>query len=144
MSNRLASVWTTIDDLTGKVAISIMKAKNELKRPGWERAKDYDEVSLLREIREVKEENEMLHEQINKYFDIGKFPIGWRLHLISCMMQFSNVPLIDYHSVLENTYIFLEKMKTNEMDIIIQKEIENQLAKLHELIVEDMNDLRYR
>lgn len=33
MKNRLASIWATPEDLTGKLAISIMKAKTEIKRP---------------------------------------------------------------------------------------------------------------
>lgn len=60
MTNRLASIWKSTDDLTGKLAISIMKAKTEIKRPGWQRAVDFDEVSLRREIMELKNENEQL------------------------------------------------------------------------------------
>ena len=60
MTNRLASIWGTIEDLTGKLAISIMKAKVEIKRPGWQRAVDFDEASLRREIMELKNENEQL------------------------------------------------------------------------------------
>ena len=50
MQNRLASIWKSSDDLTGKVAISIMKAKSEIVRPGWQRGNDFDEASLRREI----------------------------------------------------------------------------------------------
>ena len=60
MTNRLASIWGTTEDLTGKLAISIMKAKAEIKRPGWQRAVDFDEASLRREIMELKNENEQL------------------------------------------------------------------------------------
>lgn len=45
MRNRLASIWRSSDDLVGKLAISIMKAKTEISRPGWQRA-TYDEISL--------------------------------------------------------------------------------------------------
>lgn len=37
MGNRLASVWKDQPDLMGKVAIAIMQAKKEIKRPGWHR-----------------------------------------------------------------------------------------------------------
>lgn len=37
MNNRLASVWQDMSDLIAKVAISIMRAKTEIKRPGWHR-----------------------------------------------------------------------------------------------------------
>lgn len=60
MTNRLASIWESTEDLTGKLAISIMKAKAEIKRPGWQRAVDFDEASLRREIMELKNENEQL------------------------------------------------------------------------------------
>lgn len=60
MTNRLASIWGSTEDLTGKLAISIMKAKAEIKRPGWQRAVDFDEASLRREIMELKNENEQL------------------------------------------------------------------------------------
>lgn len=60
MTNRLASIWASTEDLTGKLAISIMKAQTEIKRPGWQRAVDFDEASLRREIMELKSENEQL------------------------------------------------------------------------------------
>lgn len=60
MTNRLASIWGSTEDLTGKLAISIMKAKAEIKRPGWQRGVDFDEASLRREIMELKNENEQL------------------------------------------------------------------------------------
>lgn len=58
MTNRLASIWKTTEELTGKLAISIMKAKTEIKRPGWQRAVDFDEATLRREIMELRQENE--------------------------------------------------------------------------------------
>lgn len=66
MTNRLASIWKTTDDLTGKLAVSIMKAKVEIKRPGWQRAVDFDEASLRREIMELKDRNENLLEDLKK------------------------------------------------------------------------------
>lgn len=66
MTNRLASIWKTTDDLTGKLAVSIMKAKVEIKRPGWQRAVDFDEASLRREIMELKNRNEELLEDLKK------------------------------------------------------------------------------
>lgn len=60
LTNRLASIWSSTEDLTGKLAISIMKAKTEIKRPGWQRAVDFDEASLRREIMELKCKNEQL------------------------------------------------------------------------------------
>lgn len=66
MNNRLASIWSNISDLNGKLAISIMKAFKEISRPGWQRGVDFDEVKLRREIMELLSENKQLKEQINK------------------------------------------------------------------------------
>lgn len=64
MGNRLASVWRTVDELIGQVAISIMKAKTDFSRPGWQRGTDYDEGSLRRQIMNLQEENTMLNNNI--------------------------------------------------------------------------------
>ena len=64
MTNRLASIWATPEDLTGKLAISIMKARTEIKRPGWQRAVDFDKASLRREIMELKNENKKLADDL--------------------------------------------------------------------------------
>lgn len=64
MTNRLASVWHTSDELTGKLAVSIMNEKSQIKRPGWQRAVDFDEVSLRREIMKLQESNQKLKEEL--------------------------------------------------------------------------------
>lgn len=64
MNNRLASIWKSSEDLSGKLAVSIMKAKNEIKRPGWQRATDFDEASLRREIMELTVENQKLEKDL--------------------------------------------------------------------------------
>lgn len=66
LTNRLASIWSSTEELTGKLAISIMKAKTEIKRPGWQRAVDFDEASLRREIMELKSENEQLAKDLKE------------------------------------------------------------------------------
>ena len=50
MNNTLATIRKMSDELVGALATSIMKAKNEIARPGWQRGTDYGEVSLRREI----------------------------------------------------------------------------------------------
>ena len=66
MTNRLASIWKSADELTGKLAVSIMKAKAEISRPGWQRGADYDEASLRRDIMSLQEENKRLSEELSK------------------------------------------------------------------------------
>jgi hypothetical protein len=57
MSNRLASIWKTSDELTGRLAVAIMMAKTENIRPGWQRATDYDEAMLRRQIMDLQNQN---------------------------------------------------------------------------------------
>ena len=66
MTNRLASIWSSVVELTGKLAISIMKAKSEIARPGWQRGTDYDEASLRREIMTLQGANKELTEELGK------------------------------------------------------------------------------
>lgn len=66
MNNRLATVWKSIDDLTGALAISIMKAKAEISRPGWQRGTDYDEASLRRQIMSIEDENKKLKVELEE------------------------------------------------------------------------------
>ena len=65
LNNRLASIWIDSGDLAGKVAIAIMQAKREIKRPGWQRAVDYDEASLRKQIMELTEKNQELENSLN-------------------------------------------------------------------------------
>ena len=66
LTNRLASIWKNIDELTGKVAISIMRAKTEIERPGWQRAVNYDEASLRKQIMDLSSENEKIKEKLDE------------------------------------------------------------------------------
>jgi hypothetical protein len=66
MSNRLATIWKTADELTGALAISIMRAKVEISRPGWQRATDYNEGSLRREIMELQKQNDDLLKDLDE------------------------------------------------------------------------------
>ncbi len=66
MTNRMATIWHTPDELTGHLAISIMKAKSEIKRPGWQRAVNYDEASLRRTIMDLQTDNERLYKDVSE------------------------------------------------------------------------------
>ena len=67
MRNRLASVWKDKSDLLRKVAISIMRAKNEIKRPGWHRGEDEEKKQLMEEIKGLKKVNEELSKGTSSY-----------------------------------------------------------------------------
>lgn len=66
LNNRLATIWKTIDELIGALAVAIMSAKTEIVRPGWQRATDYDEASLRRKIMELEESNSEMEKQLNE------------------------------------------------------------------------------
>jgi len=66
LSNRMVSIWKTSDDFIGKLSISIMKAKTEIIRPGWQRATDYDEGSLRREIMKLQKKNKDLRSELDE------------------------------------------------------------------------------
>lgn len=65
LTNRLATIWKTQDELTGAVAISIMRAIKEIQRPGWQRATEYDEATLRREIMDLQKKNSKLAAELN-------------------------------------------------------------------------------
>ena len=64
MKNRLASIWTSTDELVEMVAISIMKAIYNIKRPGWHRGDVSRIEQLEEEISDLKKENEQLKSEI--------------------------------------------------------------------------------
>lgn len=99
MTNRLGSIWKTVDELTGKIAISIMRAKTELIRPGWQRAVDYDEASLRREIMDLQNQNDTLKTNL----DIAKNKIASLT--IQSNVSFDDCEIkIDYYSYNGKTY----------------------------------------
>lgn len=67
LKNRLGGMWSALDQLSGQVAVAIMKAKQDNKRPGWIRNLGFDpenvnqELNLLRDkvINLEKENNEL-------------------------------------------------------------------------------------
>lgn len=56
LNSRLATIWRTPEDLTTSLAVSIMKAKYEIPRAGWQRATDYDEAALRRDIMNLQQD----------------------------------------------------------------------------------------
>lgn len=72
MKNRLASIWKDGGDLSGKVAIAITKAKEEIVRPGWMRGDSYSTESLERIVK-LQEENKAMSEEISNLKEqVGK------------------------------------------------------------------------
>ena len=65
LTNRLATIWKTQEELVGTVAVSIMRAIKEIQRPGWQRATEYDEASLRREIMDLQTKNSKTIAELN-------------------------------------------------------------------------------
>lgn len=65
MTNRLATIWKDHTDLAGSVAVSIINAKSDFPRPGWQRGVDYDEASLRRQIMEIQDEKNKVLAELN-------------------------------------------------------------------------------
>ena len=72
MKNRLASEWKNVEELTGKVAVAVMKAKTEIDRPGWQRAIGCNEVEFRRTIMELRAENADLKQTLDDTKEILK------------------------------------------------------------------------
>lgn len=64
LTNRLASIWKTQEELVGSVAISIMRAIKQIQRPGWQRAVNYDEASLRKQIMDLTATNKNLQQNL--------------------------------------------------------------------------------
>lgn len=112
MNNRLASIWKTNDDLVGQLAISIMRAKLEIVRPGWQRASDFDEAALRREVMELKERNEELKNSLETA----------NAQLEDRMMH-SDIAFEDVHISIEYYYYDKAKNKRNSEKKVMLKDI---------------------
>ena len=142
MENRLASVWKTSDDLLGSIGVSIVKAMDEIKRPGWQRAADHEgEASLRQEIIKLQKENEKLRGQLSECINFREFDEVWLKHLITSIVHFSNRDLADYFSLLCNTSHFLDELMKKEMNPDMIEEIKKQSLWIDDLIAEDMRDM---
>lgn len=67
MNNRLANIWSNPTDLMGKVAISIMRAKSEISRPGWHRGSAVAQTQLMEELIVLRRENDDLKVKLQQY-----------------------------------------------------------------------------
>lgn len=62
--NRI-KVWISNRHIIIPLAVSIMRATKQIQRPGWQRATDYDEASLRREIMNLQKERDKLAGDFN-------------------------------------------------------------------------------
>jgi hypothetical protein len=127
MRNRLASIWKEPNELYLKVAISIMQAKQEIKRPGWQRGGN-NQLELLQQVVDLKTENEKLKLQLEKYIsasetpsfentDVGFYGIKIRLHYTEQVYVFTADTVIkeqDIEVTLDEIFKFISLRLTGE------------------------------
>lgn len=127
MTNRMATIWHTPDELTGHLAISIMKAKSEIKRPGWQRAVNYDEASLRRTIMDLQKDNERLYKDVSE-----------KQSIIDSLMEQNDIAFEDcnikfdyyyFKTVYSGSKSKSEKVSDNKSIPLIVKAIKSKLFK---------------
>lgn len=127
MTNRLATVWKTVEDLTGTLAISIMNAKAEIARPGWQRGTDYDEASLRREIMSLDDENKKLRAEIEE-----------KDKSIRSLTEQSDLAFEDYPISIPYHYVFTYGSRSKEQR---NEKVDTSLQELFKIISTEMLDV---
>lgn len=105
LSSRMATIWHTSEELGEKLGIAIMRAKYEMPRPGWQRAADFDEASLRREIMQLQKTNEELNVKIVE-----------KQKVIDSFMQQSDLAFDDCEITIEYSYIGYSKTGIRRID----------------------------
>ena len=123
LTNRLASIWKTQEELVGSVAISIMRATKEIQRPGWQRATEYDEASLRREIMELQKDRDKVKAELN---DAKKE--------IILLTTINDIAYEDY-------IVKIKYERHNHNGTSANGEIEKSLPELFEIIATQMMDV---
>lgn len=107
MKNRLVSIWRDTSDLMGKVAISIMQAKSEIRRPGWHRGNTTDQEQILKEFFILNKKNDELKAQLavlhtsakSTNFDESFFGKEVTLHYTERVYLFTSNTVIDHKTI---------------------------------------------
>ncbi len=116
MRNRLASIWKDESDLMGKVAIAIMQAKAQIKRPGWHRGSDEEKELLIKRISILEKELEKAKseniEELDDYCRLDEKFYGYKisLHYTEKVYVFTSNTVINEKNVdttLDELYKFV-------------------------------------
>lgn len=108
LANRLASVWKTEADLVGQIAVAIMKAKQDIERPGWVRGEYESGINkLLKQIADLQAENATLkkqHEEIEKTKEykgifVDEMNKTETLHFTEIVLMLTSSTTIDHKSI---------------------------------------------
>lgn len=123
LTNRLASIWKTQEELIGSVAVSIMRAIKQIQRPGWQRATEYDEASLRREIMDLQKDRDKTKTELN----------AAKKEIIS-LTTISDIAYEDY-------IVKIKYERKNVNGTSSNGEIEKPLPELFEIIATQMMDV---
>jgi len=116
MRNRLASIWKDESDLMGKVAIAIMQAKTEIKRPGWHRGNDVEKETLLKQISYLEKELERIKSkdknelELNSQLDQKFYGYKILLHYTEELNLYNlstDLEEIDVETTLDELFMFI-------------------------------------
>ncbi len=99
LKDRLGGMWTSLSDLSGKVAIAIMKAQAENQRPGWVRNLGFDPENVTQELNSLRDkvislekENAELKntslKEVDSDVDLSKYKM--KLHFTEIQMVFTS------------------------------------------------------
>ncbi|MFY0687569.1 MAG: DUF4062 domain-containing protein [Cyclobacteriaceae bacterium] len=65
LTGRLVEFWKSLEELPGKVALSLIKTIKSYPSDGWVRGSELGSTELLTDLNELRKENEKLHNQLN-------------------------------------------------------------------------------
>lgn len=68
---RLVKPWKSADELPGLVAVSLNKSIKTYPQKGWVRPDSLANIEALTELNEIRKQNDILQEQLNKYKDLS-------------------------------------------------------------------------
>lgn len=63
LNSRLGGIWSNLGELSGQVAIAIMKAKTENQRPGWIRNLGFDPENITQELNSLRDKVVLLEKE---------------------------------------------------------------------------------
>lgn len=120
LNGRLGGMWSNLSELSGKVAIAIMKATKENQRPGWVRNLGFDPENITQELNTLRDkvislekENAQLKRNIydkgTAELDLSQYKV--RLHFTELQLVFtSSTPPpqeIDIDMTLEEIFKYI-------------------------------------
>lgn len=147
MGNRLASIWKNADDLGGRIALAIMKAKIENSRPGWLRGdvidleKNAEKLKVLENSnKELLEKNKKLQEELDDIlqptegllFDEEKIRIYYKQYSTSDYYVYKDVTIKEIFAYVSASLIKVSLRSDGIEELIAQSIGADSVSRLKE------------